>query len=158
MRADTQQDGAAAIEMALVIVVFFAILGFIAPLGVIFYENVQLGRDAADVVRFASSRPVSPRTIADTTSGSCIAADCTVKAGFLPTDAQIKLEASRGRTGTLVTASGTTVQQHQADPANCPSGRRVTVKLSNTINLGVFGAFIPNDTQTVSATATSCEE
>lgn len=155
--SDDGDDGAAAVEMALVSVLLLAIFGLVAPLGVIYYESVQLGRNTADVVRFASSRPSLNRTVVDP-SGVVR----TIAGGALPSDDQVRWEAARAVTGTdrLLQTSIQRVRPGptQAADAICPSGRRVTVTLSNEVDLGVFSAFIPIKVKKLSATATSCEE
>jgi Flp pilus assembly protein TadG len=158
MSTPQPDEGAAAVEMALVTGLLLTLVaGFVAPLGVIYYESVQLGRTANDVVRFASSRPAVTRYVEDPAGG----APSIVRAGDLPTTAQIQQEAQR-TTGTRAGLATTVTRLRPsadvpADPT-CASGRRVTVQIRNVVDLDVFTAFIPLSTKTLSATATSCEE
>lgn len=161
--------GVAAVELALVLTLLLTLLALVVPLVFVFYERIQLGRAAGDVVRFASSRSDVDRSVPVSGAG----AEAVVPADTLPDHTaagvrdtslgQVLGEAHRayGGVGQLVTAVTTEKVEtpDPQDPRYCPSTRRLTVTLTSTVDLGPFaGLLIPGDTNTLVARATSCEE
>jgi Flp pilus assembly protein TadG len=150
-RAD---DGLAAVELALVFSVLLAMLALVAPLAYMFYERVQLGKASGAVIRFATSRSDKTRLTSAVIGG--VTTSVTVQKDRLPTSAAVAVEAVAAYTGrgTVTMTSNTT-----ATDTNCPSGIRRTIILSTTVSVGAFtGLLLGGPNQTLSATATSCEE
>lgn len=138
--------GAAAIEMALVVTVLTGLLALVAPLSVLFYERVQLGQAAGELVRFASSRSDVARQ----------AGSVTVERGLLPDQDALDAEALRFSLDEPITLTRTS-------DTDCPSGWRRQVALTTTVDLGPAGAAFAGLTgadtiKTLTASATSCEE
>lgn len=140
-----RDEGAAAVELALLLGVLLTLVGLVGPVSYLFYERVQLGRTAGDVVRFATSRADQVRTY----PGG------TVAVGALPSAGAVSAEAGRAHTG----RNAATATLASSTDNSCPSTRRRTVTVTTTASLGPFiGLFTPDDTNTLVATATSCEE
>jgi hypothetical protein len=138
--------GVAAVEMALVLTLFSALLALVAPLTVLFYERVQLGQAAGELARFVTSRSDVPRH----------AGGVVIPRGLLPTQAALDAELPR------FSVDGPATFSRSAD-ADCPSGWRRQVLVSTTVQLGPAGAVFAgltgsDTTKTLTATASSCEE
>lgn len=161
------EDGLAALELAIVSTLFVALLALVAPLAYLFYENLQLGRTAGAVVRFASSRSDVARTVDGPEPPLVVPRDelATDTAGA------VEAEVARAYTGLgqarLLVAgdplpSGGTVPALRSNDAGsgCPSGRRVTVVVATTVDIGPFAGLLFGGTTTrvLTAQATSCEE
>ena len=147
MRTDR---GAAAVELALILTLLFALLSLVAPLALLFAARVSLGQAAGDVVRFASSRSDVVRT-----TGAL-----TISAGRLPSQAAVEQELLRFSAGGPITLPSLPV--HTADPT-CPSGWRRDLVLSSTVGLGPAGAVFAGltgsgATITLASNASTCEE
>lgn len=142
--------GVAAVEFALLLTVLLSLVALVAPISYLFFERVQLGRAAGDVIRFASSRSDEPRTV-PTPGGSLI-----VMPGDLPSRAAVEAEAKRAATGL---ASATLSDYSRTTDPDCPSGKRLEITLTTTVDVGPFaGLLIAGGTKTLVSTATSCEE
>jgi Flp pilus assembly protein TadG len=146
VNADLRRDrGAAALELALLLPVLFAVLALTFPLGQAFIEKMRVGRAAGTAERFASAAPNTPAYGA---SGRRPSAGEVVKAA---NDAYV------GDGGSL---TGFNVQ---VSPGTRP-GDVVAVHAEKQVDLGPLGSFlevikvIPSHTITVSATATGREE
>ena len=142
VRADR---GAAAVELALLVPVLLALFAFVAPMGYLMFERVQLGRTAGDAIRFATSRPDAARSTGST----------AVAAGALPSAGAVAEEAVRAHRGQRPVTTSMT----RATDGSCPSRFRRTVTVTTTVDLGPFlGSVLSDTTKTLTATATSCEE
>src|SRR5581483_1283924 len=75
-----RDDGAAAIELGVLLAFMVLVVALIFPLGEAFYYKMALGRAGGDTIRFATSAPNTPEY------GS---------SGRRPTPDEIKAEASR---------------------------------------------------------------
>lgn len=147
-------EGVAALELAIFLPLFIALIGFVAPMAYLLYEELQLGRTAGDVVRFASSRTDVDRIVAY--GGT----ELTVPAGELPSGDATALETQRAYTG-VGGATLTGQSRGVATGTGCPSGYRVYITLTTTVDLGPFAGFlygVAGPTKTLTAQATSCEE
>ena len=153
-------EGVAALELALLITTMLALFALVAPLGYLFYERVQLGRSAGDLVRFTTSRTDRVRLV--TPFDGTGAVRFTVPAQQLPGPDAVAAEAEHAYTGrgTLLGRPGVV----RTPDLHCPSGFRVTVSLSTEVDIGPFlglvtsGSFTSGNTETLLATASSCEE
>ncbi len=153
-------EGVAALEFGLLVTTMLALLGLVAPLGYLLYERVQLGRTTGDLIRFASSRTDENRLVRpfDGSGGT----QFVVPAEELPGPDAISAEAANAYTGrgSLV---GLPVVTRVRDNT-CPAGFRLTITLSTQVDVGPFvslvaaGSFTSGTTETLSATASSCEE
>jgi hypothetical protein len=139
----------ATLELGLLLTLLIALLALVTPLAYLFYENLQLGRAAGDVVRFTTSRSEVDRRVAGAEP---------VEDGLLPNLSQTRAETARAYTG-VGTATLDELRSFPDSGSGCPSGRRRTVVLSTTVDIGPFaGLLISGSTKTLTATATSCEE
>lgn len=144
----TRDQGAAAVETALVLTLLLAITGLVAPLPVALLEKSKVERAAAQAARWATSAPPAGRPL------SRGAADDAVLPEVLRA-----LEDS----GSRVAGVTATMSTERAD--HCPLRVRRTVVVSGTVDLGplstlyaaVPGAGAPGLT-TLTARATACDE
>lgn len=144
-----EDAGLAAIELSLLLTVLLTLVAMVGPLAYVFFEQVQLGRTAGDVIRFASSRSDQERVVSY--PGTLV----VVPADALPGPSAIASEAVRAHTGREDVLTSVTRERDTA----CPSTNRVRVTLTTTLDLGPFSGFILSGSQqTLRATATSCEE
>lgn len=134
--------GVAALELALVLGLIFALLALVVPLGVVLRDRLALDRAAGQTIRFATA----------------------VKAGERNnTQAEVAAEAqsawaAAGGDGTVTAVLGPL----QPDPG-CATRRLRTVTLSTPVDLGAFDflfrvAGTTAGTPQLTASATSCEE
>lgn len=145
-RRTSGDHGLAAVELGLLLTVLLAMVALVAPIAFLFFERVQLDRTGGDAIRFASSRSDQARTVAS----------FTVPAKELPGAAAVQAEQRRAYRGRGTLAPGT--PQRTTD-AVCPSGRRVTITLTATVDVGPFaGLILSGGTRTLETTVTSCEE
>ena len=144
-RHQRRDHGAAAIELALLLPVLFAVLALTFPLGQAFIEKMRVGRAAGTAERFASATPNSPAYGASARR---------------PSTDDVVAAANDAYTGDGGSLSGFSVQ---VSPGSRP-GDVVTVHTEKKVDLGPLGSFleaikvIPSHTITVSATATGREE
>lgn len=144
MTRRSDDAGVAAVEFALLASILLSVVALVAPLGYLFFERVQLGRTAGDVVRFANSKPDNPR------NGGAVPVNAR------PSDGQVAAEVDRAYTGL---GSARLARRTSALDPFCPTTRRGTVTIETTVSLGPFLGLLTNDTtKTLTATATSCEE
>lgn len=146
-RRNSQDEGAAAVEMALVLGPIVALVALVAPLAILFYTDVTLGRAAGDTIRYGTSRTADERG----------GAGGRVGGGSLPTAGQIIAEAQRNYTGPG-TLSVLEEEIVSVDDTTCASGRRLTITLRSEVDLGPFDGLLPGDFTNLVAKATSCEE
>lgn len=152
-------QGVAALELGLLLTMLLALLGLVAPLGYLFYERVQLGRTTGDVIRFASSRTDRPRLVTPFTGAG--PTSYVVPAQQLPGSAAIAAEAGHAYTGRGTLAQPPAVVRTR--DASCPGGFRLTVTLATQVDVSPFVSLVTagslsGTSQTLSATASSCEE
>lgn len=159
MTRQRNDDGVAALELGLLLTVMLLLLALVTPLAYLFYERVQLGRAAGDVIRFASSRTDGDRLVqAFDTSG---ATQFVVPGAELPGPDAIAAESALAYAGRGTIASPVVLR---AADTTCPSGFRLTITLSAQVDVGPFVSLLeaakltsgPNETLT--AQASSCEE
>lgn len=154
MKRRTDETGLAAVELALLLTVLFALVALVAPLAYLFYERVQLGRTTGDVVRFATSRSTKTRITQANISG--VLTTYRVERNNLPSSVADDTEAVGAYTGL---GSSVLTANVRASDSNCPSGFRRTITLSTTVKVGAFTGFlIGGSDKTLLATASSCEE
>ena len=140
-----RDSGAAAVELALILPVLFAVLALTFPLGQAFIEKMRVGRAVGTAERFASAAPDSPAY------GS---------SARRPTAADVANAADQAYVGDGGSLSGFTVT---VTPGTRP-GDEVVVHAEKSVDLGPLGSFleaikvIPSHTITVSATASGREE
>lgn len=138
--------GLAAVELGLLLTVLLALVALVAPVSFLFYERVQLDRAGGDAIRFATSRSDQARTVAT----------FTVPARELPGASAVRAEQVRAYRGRGSLDPGNPVRT--TDPV-CPSGRRVAITLTTTVDVGPFaGLILSGGTRTLGTTVTSCEE
>lgn len=121
-RRDDQ--GAAAIEFALLLPLMVCMALFLYPIGQAYYDKIRLGRAAGDAIRFATSAPNSPEI------GST---------GRRPTADEIASEAVRAYTA--AGGSGLSNGDVTVNASSTP-GQPVTLTITKTDDLGAFGSVL----------------
>ena len=146
-----EDRGAAALELSLFLVLIFAVLALIAPLGHLLREQHRLQHAAADTARFASAAPNSPSV------GS---------SSRRPSLTEIRAEARRALRDAGTEAPVGWESTHvvvNPEPPVRPQDE-LTVTLSEDVDLGGFGwilrstGLVPNGTVHITAHATAVEE
>ena len=143
--------GVAALELSLFMVLIFAVLALIAPLGQMLREQHRLQHAAADTARFASAAPNTPAV------GS---------SSRRPSMDDIRAEARRAlRDAGTEAPSGWEAQNVVVNPEPPVRPQEpLTVTLSEDVDLGGFGwllrqtGLVPNGTVHITAHATAVEE
>jgi Flp pilus assembly protein TadG len=154
-RLTRREDGAAALELAIILPLLLVLLAFVAPLAKFGYDYMVLQRAAAHGVRYASRADINPQVRSDGSLGR----------RPLPSEVQAFVAASSNG---KVAASDVTVNPN---PKLSLPGEQITVtvaypmsygplaEIANTIK-GMFfggGAYLPSST-TVTVSARGREE
>jgi Flp pilus assembly protein TadG len=142
MRTAPQSEdrGAAAVELAVVLVCLLVMMLFTAPLALAMRERLRLERVAGGSVRFATAVPDRLRY------GS---------AQRRPTTAEVVAEARRAWAAEGSDPSNLTVSVSRS-PSSARPGDLIEVSIATTVDLGPFGsilALVGNPTTTVNMTA-----
>ncbi len=152
-RRSRKQNGAAAVELALFMLLLVCVLVLTAPLALILKEQLKLGRTAGRTVRFASATP-------DTARRDCAGARLARR----PSTAQVVSEASCSHFGTGSVPAAFSVSV-SPQPNSAAPGTQITVTVSNQVSLGPLGGLLSivgidesYSSPTLSATAVSVEE
>jgi Flp pilus assembly protein TadG len=147
--ARSDERGAAAVEMAILVSLLVALLAVVGPLIYAIQEQVYLGRAAGSAARFASATPDRKRFDCD---GNAMANDRR------PSAAQVEREAECVRFGSGPVSSSFSVTV-TPDPSTAAPGDRITVTVSDTVDLGLLGALFGGPQGvTLSSTSIGIEE
>ena len=140
--------GAAAVELALLIVPLIGILSLAAALPFVMLDRVRLERAVGQAARFATMQPDRGRP--GVASGE-----------RRPTDAEVAAEVDRAYTGN---GTITSVQVSPETAARCPRRVATRVQVTTEVGLGPF-AFVyqalglaPKGSMSLTASANNCQE
>ena len=134
------ERGAAAVEMAIVLVCLLGLLSLTAPLGLTLRERLRLERLAGQTVRFATAAPDRLRY------GST---------QRRPTTAEVEAEGRRAWAAEGSDPANLTVSVSRS-PSSARPGDLIEVSIGTTVDLGPFGGILRllgNATSTVTMTA-----
>jgi Flp pilus assembly protein TadG len=142
------ERGAAAVELALLIVPLLGLLLLGAALPVVMLDRVRVERAVGQAARFATMQPDRGRP--------------GVAAGERrPTDAEVRAEVERAYTGS---GSLESVDVTTDAAARCPRRLATTVRVTTRVDLGPF-AFVyrtlrlaPQGSMALTASANNCQE
>lgn len=145
-----RQEGAAAVEMAIFMLLLMALLAVVWPLIGAMIEQVKLGRSAGTAVSFATSVPDQKRR-------ACNGEQLAKRS---PSAEDVEAEARCARFGDPDGGLGdmdVIVSPDPAAPTTLP-GDEVRVTLERTISLGPIGIFFDRPEVTLHATAVGVKE
>lgn len=154
-RSTRREEGAAALELAIILPILLVLLAFVAPLVKFGYDYMVLQRAAAHGVRYASRADINPQVRSDGTLGR------------RPLPGEVKTFVSDSSNG-KVAATAVSVDPN---PALALPGEQITVtvaypmsygplaEIANAVKATFFGggAFLPSST-TVNVSARGREE